>query len=92
MFWTVSGLHTEPIVTLDPRIIAAYNAECSGPGVSSLTLASGSSGTATSEGASSTGSNSGSSGLNLGAASRVGLSMMGVVGAGVVSGVATILL
>jgi len=72
-------------------VINTYNAECAGQGVSSLTLG-GSTGTAASAGASSTESGSVSSGSKVGAASKVDWSMMGVVGAGVVSGVAAVLL
>jgi len=75
-------------------VLNTYNTECAGEGVGSLTLGGGT-GTAAA-GASSTGSSSsgGSSGssnpLKKGAAGRVGVSMAGIVGAGVVGGIAAL--
>jgi len=70
-------------------VINTYNSECAGQGVGSLTLGTA---TGTSSPSSSTGGSSGgSSASKLGAAGQVGISMIGVVGAGVIGGIAALL-
>jgi hypothetical protein len=61
------------------NLSTAYNSDCAGQNAQPLTL-----GAASPTGAS-------SSSTKLGGASRVGLSMIGVVGAGVVGGIAALL-
>jgi len=80
-------VNSDPSSTLQSvgqSVLSTYNTECAGQGVGSLTL-----GSAT--GTASTSSSTGSSGSKTGAAGKFGISMIGVVGAGAVGGIAALL-